>query len=224
MMALQAVNRTSLAARDLAALADTPEETITYLVSGAPATPTARYFEEGICTALAQEGHRPHGDAESAPRLVIHFPQPGHLRPYRRRAQATFVATFLEVSEEEARSVQTLYPLLVRTLSNLLIAVLPRPDGFETHLVTPEQGHFVVSAHPEPGEHFRRIAERLTPIARSHLIIDNLFDPDLPEALWQGTPHTEALAEAGRRLGALDLLPAPFPLEEILPSRDLRHL
>jgi ribulose-5-phosphate 4-epimerase/fuculose-1-phosphate aldolase len=32
------------------------------------------------------------------------------------------------------------------------------------------------------------------------------------------------MLRAGRALDALDLLPAPFPLEEILPPRDLRHV
>jgi ribulose-5-phosphate 4-epimerase/fuculose-1-phosphate aldolase len=35
---------------------------------------------------------------------------------------------------------------------------------------------------------------------------------------------TESIHRAGARMDALDLVPAPFPLHEILPERDRRHL
>jgi ribulose-5-phosphate 4-epimerase/fuculose-1-phosphate aldolase len=39
-----------------------------------------------------------------------------------------------------------------------------------------------------------------------------------------GDEQTRQLGRAGERLAALDLLPAPFPIEEILSERDLRHV
>ena len=41
--------------------------------------------------------------------------------------------------------------------------------------------------------------------------------PDLEPELWQGDDLTESLFQAGKRLDALGLLPAPFPLHEIVP-------
>ena len=55
-------------------------------------------------------------------------------------------------------------------------------------------------------------------------MVDNVFTPDLEPELWGGDEQTAALRRAGERLDALDLLPAPFPIEKILPARDLRHV
>ena len=46
----------------------------------------------------------------------------------------------------------------------------------------------------------------------------------LPEHLWGGDATTAQMLAAGRALDDLDLLPAPFPLEEILAPRELRHV
>ena len=58
----------------------------------------------------------------------------------------------------------------------------------------------------------------------SQLVIANDFVTDLPERLWAGDEQTAQMLRAGRALDALDLLPAPFPIEEILDKRDLRHV
>jgi ribulose-5-phosphate 4-epimerase/fuculose-1-phosphate aldolase len=68
------------------------------------------------------------------------------------------------------------------------------------------------------------VFERLAPLAKSKLVIDNEFVPDLEPELWDGDENTVELAEAGRRMEELDLLPAPFPVHEFLSERDLRHV
>jgi hypothetical protein len=55
-------------------------------------------------------------------------------------------------------------------------------------------------------------------------VIDNEFRRDLEPELWQGDDLTRELAAAGRRLGRLGLLPAPFPVEELVSERDLRQI
>jgi len=70
------------------------------------------------------------------------------------------------------------------------------------------------------GELYSRVA----PLALSRLVIDNRFDTDLEESLWDGDATTRQITEAGRRLDALDLLPAPFPLQEMLSEKDFRHV
>ena len=68
------------------------------------------------------------------------------------------------------------------------------------------------------------IYERLEPLATSRLVIDNEWIPDLEPELWDGDDITADIGEAGRRLDELDLLPSPFPVEEFLSGRDLRHV
>src|SRR5439155_19653529 len=47
---------------------------------------------------------------------------------------------------------------------------------------------------------------------------------DLEPELWRGDELTEELSEIGKRLDTLGLLPAPFPIEDLLDERDLRHV
>jgi ribulose-5-phosphate 4-epimerase/fuculose-1-phosphate aldolase len=68
------------------------------------------------------------------------------------------------------------------------------------------------------------IYERLEPLATSRLVIDNEWVPDLEPELWDGDEITADIGEAGKRLDELDLLPSPFPVEEYLSGRDLRHV
>jgi ribulose-5-phosphate 4-epimerase/fuculose-1-phosphate aldolase len=55
-------------------------------------------------------------------------------------------------------------------------------------------------------------------------VIDNEFRRDLEPELWDGDALTRELAAVGRRLGRLGLLPAPFPVEELVSERDLRRI
>jgi hypothetical protein len=86
-----------------------------------------------------------------------------------------------------------------------------------------EQGHYVVSGDDDAAL-ARGVVERLSPLARARLVIDNEFRRDLEPELWHGDAFTAQIAAAGRRLEALGLLPAPFPIEELLDKRDLRHI
>ena len=77
---------------------------------------------------------------------------------------------------------------------------------------------------PEGENFFERVYARVNPIACSVLVIDNIFEPTLEPELWNGDEKTEALYRAGKKLAEWDLLPAPFPIETILPPQDLRHV
>jgi ribulose-5-phosphate 4-epimerase/fuculose-1-phosphate aldolase len=152
------------------------------------------------------------------PRLVLNFITPDAPVPYRRRAQATFVLSIMELPELPAEPAKALYLYLVRALSNMLMVYVP---GEGAHFVTLELGHYV---EPEGERFVERLIARIDPIASSVLVIDNRFDEDLEPSLWQGDALTQALSAAGKKLAEWDLLPAPFPLHEILPPRDLRHV
>jgi hypothetical protein len=87
-----------------------------------------------------------------------------------------------------------------------------------------EQGHYGVQGSNGVGSLADAVVERLAPLARSHLVIENEFRPDLEPELWNGDEQTESISAAGRRLEALGLLPAPFPVETLLDEHDLRHV
>lgn len=152
--------------------------------------------------------------------LVFHAIDPKRPRPFRRQSQATFVVGLIEQEAGCATSLRALYPLLVRSLSNLVIAGTTLDSTL--FLATPELGHYSVS-RSQAWWH-DALYDRIAPLATSHLVIDNIFDADLPEALWEGTVVTRQMRDASRQVAAWDLFPAPYPVADLLPPQDYRHL
>jgi len=186
------------------------------------------WFTEGLRAVMEAKGHRFVEDPLDASLVVNVFP-PDDPRSFRRRAQAVFVVSVTELEGGEKQTVREAmprgYPFLVRSLSNLLIGLTgPESANPDAHFITPEQGHYRVRGREDRTEFFHRVYARIEPLATSRLIIDNVFEADLPEALWEGDEITDSIRRAGERLGALDLLPAPFPIDEILTERERRHL
>ncbi len=174
-------------------------------------------FAEGLKRVFLEHGYQ-YEEKPEAPRLVLNFITPEKPKPYRRRAKATFVVSLMELPEMPEDPIKALYPYLVRALSNMMIAYTP---GEGAHFLTLELGHYM---EPEGKNFFERVYARINPIACSVLVIDNIFEPTLEPELWQGDEKTEALYRAGKKLAEWDLLPAPFPIETILPPEDLRHV
>ena len=174
-------------------------------------------FARWLRQVLESRGYRFQADAK-APRLVLNFLAADSFQVYRRRAQAVFVISLMALPQAPARPVQDLYPYLIRSLSNMLLVDV---EDREAHFLTLELGHYV---EPQGADFADRLFARVDPMARSVLVIENRFETDLEPALWNGDGQTEALARAGRRLAEWDLLPAPFPIAEILPPADFRHV
>ena len=136
-------------------------------------------------------------------------------KAFRRAARGTYSASFYELPAVPADVLKESYPMLVRTLANVVLLHVP---GEGVWFTTMERGTYQVSEDPA------EIYERLSPLATSKLVIDNEWIPDLESELWDGDEITADIGAAGRRLGELDLLPAPFPVHEFLNERDLRHV
>jgi ribulose-5-phosphate 4-epimerase/fuculose-1-phosphate aldolase len=153
--------------------------------------------------------------------VVFNFINPDKPKPFRRRQRSTYVTIIHALSELPSDVLKYEYPLMVRGLANLGMLVVP---GDSCTFVTPERGVYAI---PDPGDldtWVRDIVDRITPLATSRLVIDNRYEPDLEPELWDGDELTESLYQAGKRLDALGLLPAPFPLHEIVPERELRAI
>ena len=194
---------------------------MTYAFAGRPTTPEFAQFSQELGEALDGAGfQRSTGDPRDAD-LVLNFIDPSDPKPFRRRSKGTFVAAIHEQPTEPDDVLRTNYPLLVRALANIVLCYVPNQGVWFTKM---ERGHYGVRA--EDGQHglAEGVIERLAPLALSKLVIDNEFRTDLEPELWNGDEVTEEISEAGRRMGDLDLLPAPFPIEELLDERDLRHV
>ncbi|MEX1357231.1 MAG: class II aldolase/adducin family protein [Gaiellaceae bacterium] len=190
-----------------------------YAVAGRAASPSLERLVSELAGALDRAGFARPVDAAAAD-LVVNVFEADEPRPFRRRSRGTFVAALHERVEPPADVLRETYPLLVRALANVGLCFVPPGEVWFT---TMERGAYAVHGST-PAELAARVVERLEPLARARLVIDNEFRPDLEPELWSGDEATEEIRRAGVRLGEHGLLPAPFPVEELLDERDLRHV
>lgn len=212
-----------VAARALPTLDRLGVQERTFACDGDPAGPLARWFVDGIRDRLRAAGYQEMAEPGPDTQVVLHVVDVADPKPYRRKQSPTFVVAVGELPAPPADLLRTGYPVLVRALANLAVLVSPTEAGPEARFVTLEQGTYGVAAAPDH-EFFAAAFERVEPLASSRLVIDNEFRTDLDPELWDGDEHTRRIERAGRRLAALDLLPAAFPIEDILSPRDLRHV
>ncbi|MBD0317869.1 MAG: class II aldolase/adducin family protein [Thermoleophilia bacterium] len=192
-----------------------------YSLFGRPTSPVFEAFATALCQALeGREWERWSGDPRDAD-LVLNFIDSNDPKPFRRRSRGTFVAAIHEQPAVPEDVLKTNYPLLVHALANIVLCYVRNHGVWFT---TMERGHYGVRAEDGEASLADGVVERLAPLALSKLVIDNEFRTDLEEELWEGDENTEEIAEAGRRMGELDLLPAPFPIEQLLNERELRHV
>jgi ribulose-5-phosphate 4-epimerase/fuculose-1-phosphate aldolase len=197
----------------------------TFAWSGTATGDRMRWFADGLRTAMLDQGYTEVAQAGPEVAVVLHFLDPDAARPYRRKNAPTFVVALAELPTSPDDILRTGYPLLVRGLANLCVMVSPDPEGSIAHFVTLEQGTYAVDTGAGDDQFFfKTVFSRVEPLATSRLVIGNEFTPDLPPELCEGDDITRQITRAGERLAALDLLPAAFPIEEILSARDLRHV
>ncbi len=190
------------------------------------------WFVAGVAEHLEARGRPVHRTADGADgnaltpdaRVVLNAVDARSPRSFRRRSQDIFVVGVAEVDDAPEDMLRAGYTLLVRSLSNVFIPILRDGDRTIAFFITMEQGFHAL---PHPGDDeafFSTVVDRLVPLADSRLVINNEFKPDLPQELWNGDAHTEAIYRTGLRLAELDLLPAPWPIDELLSPEDLRHV
>ncbi len=199
------------------------QRSMQYALFGSATTGSLGHFARLLGIELERAGFvRSDGDPREA-NLVVSLVDPEAPRPFRRGSRGTYVVALFERQEhpepiEEALKAD--YPMLIRALANIVLDYVPGKGAWFT---TMERGHYGVHAETEE-ELARKVVERLVPLASSRLVIDNEFRTDLEPELWDGDEITESIREAGVRLGKLNLLPNPFPIEDLLSERELRHV
>lgn len=178
----------------------------------------------GLQLVLERHGHERAAAATDASLVFNPFPA-DRPRSFRRQNSATFLVGMTSLAGV-TDAVASIYPLLVRSLSNLVISATPEGDAgiADVHLVTLEQGHVRLPAGGLDDGFFEALYRRLEPLATSRLVINNIFTPDLEPELWNGDERTAGIGRAGRFLAELDLMPAAFPIEDVLPPRELRQV
>ncbi len=190
-------------------------------------SPVLERFVGGLTALMNEAGYTRLDAPGPGTNVVLHSIDADAPRPYRRKAAPTFVIAIAElddVPEDRIELLRVGYPLLVRALANLCVMVSDTADGLVVRFVTLEQGVYGVGPGCTDEELAHVAFDRIEPLASSQLVIANDFVTDLPRHLWSGDEQTAQMLRAGRALESLDLLPAPFPIEDILAKRELRHV
>jgi ribulose-5-phosphate 4-epimerase/fuculose-1-phosphate aldolase len=185
-----------------------------YAIWGTATSPEHEEWVRAIGKQFESDGFLQVDDIADAD-FVLNMFDPDDPKAFRRASRGTYSAAFYELPDAPDDALKASYPMLVRTLSNVVLLRVPDKGVWFT---TMEQGTYHVTEDPAT------IYERLEPLATSRLVIDNEWIPDLEPELWDGDEVTEDIKSAGARMGDLDLLPAPFPIEDLLDERDLRHV
>ncbi|MDN4594692.1 class II aldolase/adducin family protein [Polycladomyces subterraneus] len=187
-------------------------------------TPSMERFADGLRHVMKANGYEYIVEPRSDVQLVFNFVDPLQPRHFHREGKGTFVVTVAENDQPASDILKAGYPILVRSLGNMMIYLDASGAKPQTYFITLEQGCYPVRADDNEERFYQRVFERLRPLATAKLVIDNRFDPDLPEELWQGDQVTEGINRAGKWLDGMNLLPTPFPLEELVSPRELRHI
>lgn len=198
--------------------------TLAFAIVGEPASEGTRRLLAGLRQQLEKRGHEYRPVPDEGVGLVINVFDADKPRSFRRRSQAVFVLGVTEVRQRPDSILHAGYPLLIRSLSNLLLFVVNDGRRVEPNFVTLEQGAYSVSADLPEEQLYEALYHRVAPLASSRLVINNIFEPDLPEELWEGDELTAELRWAGQQLDKLNLLPAPFPIQELLSEDEWRHV
>jgi ribulose-5-phosphate 4-epimerase/fuculose-1-phosphate aldolase len=190
-----------------------------FFVHRSDCDPVRDQAAQEIIQELEGEGHTM-AAAEEEARFVLHMTSADNPRPFRRRSRAVFVVSLAAVNRhlENVRSLS--YTALVRSLSNVMLTVVPCRDGgsAEMYFTTPEAGFFHCPFDA------RTVCMKLLPQVSTHLVIGNRLSCDLPRSHWDTSPVVEGLKRHGRELDHLGVLPAPFPLRELLSQDTIEHL
>ncbi len=207
------------------------DEVMTFTTAGSTSSAYVSEFTARLRDVIVSKGniYRPdavnqEGDVQEdgVLRLVLNMCDVNNPKPVKRRGQGTFVASIFEGAGNEANIMHAAYPLLVRSISNMIVYNTVIDGVRESHFITPEQGHYVVKYQGDDADFYAKVYERVTPLACSHLVINNDFVPNLPEALWQGEEPMWQICDAGVKLDQMGLLPSPTRIEDFLTENDLR--
>jgi hypothetical protein len=114
-----------------------------FYVSSHEDLPHLEWFFSGLRDVMVRRGHNYVDEADEASLVLNSFPR-ATPRLFRRRGQAVFVVGVTELGPGLKSGHEVIpegYPLLVRSISNLLIGVTaPRDAAPDAHFITPEQG------------------------------------------------------------------------------------
>ncbi len=179
-------------------------------------------LEQLITSTLLFKGHQM-VSSDKQINFVLNLTDINSPKIFKRKSRSIFVISLIEANTSYQNLQAVCYRTLVRTLSNLLICIVDQdrdtpnivPKVFFT---TPEAGFYEVPMNADS------IYKAILPVIGAHFFIDNRIDTDLPEPFWNTSPVIEQFKYYSKILDKMGVLPAPFPLTDVLESEDIAHL
>jgi hypothetical protein len=117
-------------------------------------SPFITWYTEELKEKFLSEGYKYFDDPVDDIRIVFNVIEQADPRPFRRKAQATFVISILEIEEEPNNIFEAAYPYLIRSLANHLIYIVHNENKTDVYFITPEQGFYKLSYQSEEKETF----------------------------------------------------------------------
>ena len=162
----------------------------TYAIWGTATSPEHEAWVRSVGAAFEADGFQLVEDIADAD-FVLNMFDARQPKAFRRQSRGTYSASFYELDAAPEDVLKTSYPMLVRTLANVVVLHVP---GHGVWFTTMERGTYKIS--DDPAEVF----DRLAPLAKSKLVIDNEFVADLEPELWDGDEVTADIGAAGKRM------------------------
>ena len=199
----------------------------TFAWSGEPQGDRLRWFAAGLRAAMLDQGYTEVDTPGPDVAVVLHFVDPSCARSRTgARTRPRSWSRWPSSTRRPTDMLRTGYPLLVRGLANLCVMVSPSGPRLDRTVRDPRAGH-VRDRH----RHRRRpvlLQERVLAGRAAGVVAagdrQRVHRPTCPTRCATATTSPARSPGPAQRLAALDLLPAAFPIEEILSDRDLRHV
>ena len=201
---------------------------IAFSFTGTPHSALQQWFAEGMRQTLIERGHRLHPEPTTETDFVINFARLDAPHPVLPSLpnHRTNVLTIVDTEEKPSNPLEVGYPLLPRNVCSIAVLLVGNAHKLATsYFFTLEQGYPEVVYKGDDAEYFARLwDDYIMPRATATWAFENIFRHDLPEEVWEGTPVTDQIIRASRKLAELRLLPDPFPLEQYLTKEQYRFV
>jgi len=164
-----------------------------------------------LAKAIINKGIKQVGLDESA-NFVLNLIDIDSPKAYRRKSQEEMVVSVTLIKEPLSDLKSSCYVALVKSISNILfcISLTEGKEYPKVYSITPEVGFVEFSYDPD------NMYKYMYPVISSHFVLRNRIFEDFHLKENEIIPEVEDLIVFGKELGALGVLPAPFPLTKFL--------
>jgi len=168
---------------------------------------------------IIKRGHEKIGSEEKS-NFVLNLIDLDLPKAYRRKGQEEIVVSLALLNEYRSDLKSACYAALVKSISNMLFCIITSgSDGkMKGYSITPEVGFTEFLYSPE------KIFTRMYPVISSHFVLRNKLSHDLFLQEDQKMPEVDDIIIFAKELKKLGVLPAPFPLTELLDQELIDHL